>query len=352
MIESHLQKFLDEGVNARLFSGAAVAVFTPEHGVITVTAGTHSYGDQKLVSQNSLFDLASVSKSIVASAIVSLIEAGLIEADEPVAKYLSTGSGSGAESITLRHLLTHTAGLPSDVFVWKHEGLTEDERLKIAMASPLESLPDALFRYSCVGYVAAGKVVEAISGKGLQLLVSERVLEPLGLETMKFGPVGKELAVATEDESYVSRGMVRGEVHDELAWSLGGKVGNAGIFSNALDLLTFARTFLKEGDSTTRTILGEEGVRLMTESTLLPRHGASFGHGMGMRIADSSFMGYVNGIGHTGFTGTMFVVDRERQTAGVLLTNRVHPSRDLVDLSAFRTRFSILVASGLASLDG
>lgn len=352
MIDLALQQLLDEGVEAHLFSGAAAAVFTPEHGLVTTTSGTHSYDDQTIISQNSFFDLASVSKSIVATAIVSLIEEGMIGADEPVAQYLPIGRGSGAASITLRHLLTHTAGLPSDVFIWKQLNLTAQERMKIALASPLESLPDALFRYSCLGYIAAGKVAEVISGKSLQLLVTERVFAPLGLEMMTFGPVAKELAVATEDESYVGRGMVRGEVHDELAWSLGGKVGNAGIFSNALDLLTFARTFLKGGANNTGTILGKEGVRLMTESTLLPRHGAPFGHGLGMRIADSSYMGEVNGIGHTGFTGTMFVVDRERQTAGVLLTNRIHPSRDLVDLSAFRTRFNTVVASDLATLGG
>jgi CubicO group peptidase (beta-lactamase class C family) len=83
----------------------------------------------------------------------------------------------------------------------------------------------------------------------------------------------------------------------------------------------------------------------MTTSSLSPRHGAGFGQGMGLRIADADFMGTVRGLGHTGFTGTMFVSDPARGTAAVLLTNRVHPSRDRVGLAELRTRFSELAAS-------
>lgn len=350
-LKTQLRQLLAEGLAARLYSGAAAAVVTPEHSPMTVTVGTHSYHDQTSVSVDSLFDLASVTKTIVAAAVVSLIEEGLIEPDEPVAPYLAVGSGPGANSITLRQLLTHTAGLPANSFVWKDAHMTEEGRLTAALTPLLESAPDTIFRYSCLGYIAAGKLAEKITGKPLDSLVAERITAPLNLKTMTFGPVSAKRALATENESYIGRGQVHGEVHDELAWSLGSRVGNAGIFASASDLLAFARMFLQHERSNNRA-MHEEGLRLMSQSTLRPEHGTEFGHGMGLRIADPNFMGKVNGIGHTGFTGTMLMIDPERDTAAVLLTNRVNPSRNLVNLNPFRIRFNTIIAAASTQLSG
>lgn len=342
-----LNELLQEGLSARLFSGVSVEVTTPAHGLISLSKGTHAFDDPKIVTEQSLFDLASVSKTIVAAAIISLVEDGLLDPDEPIAPRLLVGSGPGSNLITLRHLLTHTSGISSNIFVWKRTDLNEQEKLETAFATPLEGPPGTTFRYSCFSYIAAGKLAEIVSGKPLSELVSERVTKPLGVKTMTYGPVDPDQAVATEDESYIGRGIVRGEVHDENSWFLGGRVGNAGIFATASDVMTFAKIFLREGEG--GNVLGERGLRLMSESTVGPEQGVTFGHGMGLRFADPAFMGEVEGLGHTGFTGTMFVVDRKRETAAVLLTNRVHPARDLIDLSSFRVRFSNLIASAVDS---
>lgn len=342
-----LSQLLEEGQSARLFSGVSVEVTTPVHGLISISKGTHAFDDPKPVTEQSLFDLASVSKTIVAAAIISLVEEGLLDPDEPIAPHLVVGTGPGTNLITLRHLMTHTSGISSDIFVWKRADLSAKEKLEVAFATPLEGPPGATFRYSCFSYIIAGKLAEIVSGKPLSTLVSERVTGPLGLTTMTYWPVDRDNAVATEDESYIGRGMVRGEVHDENSWSLEGQVGNAGIFATATDVMTFAKMFIREGDET--KVLGKEGLRLMSESTVGPEQGVTFGHGMGLRFADPAFMGEVEGLGHTGFTGTMFVVDRKRQTAAVLLTNRVHPHRDLIDLSSFRVKFSNLIAAAVDS---
>jgi CubicO group peptidase (beta-lactamase class C family) len=342
-----LAQLLEEGLTARLFSGASIEVITPVNGLISIVKGTHAFDDPKPVTEKSLFDLASVSKTIVAAAIVSLVEEGLLDPDEPIAPHLVVGHGPGAKLITLRHLLTHTSGISSDIFVWKRKDLSAKEKLEVAFATPLEGPPGATFRYSCFSYIVAGKLAEIVSGKPLSELVSERVTKPLGLKTMTYWPVDRDQAVATEDESYIDRGMVRGEVHDENSWSLGGQVGNAGIFATASDVMTFAKMFIREDDET--IVLGKQGLRLMSESTVGPEQGVTFGHGMGLRFADPAFMGDVKGLGHTGFTGTMFVVDRKRETAAVLLTNRVHPQRDRIDLSSYRVKFSNLIAAAVDS---
>lgn len=340
-----LDEILNCGAADRLYSGASVAVFTPQDQLVFSYVGTHAYGDDRGVSATSLFDLASVSKAFVATTILSLIEEGTLDPEQRVAEILKVGTGDGAEEITLRHLLTHTAGLPGDVFVWKEPTLSLEERWVKALAAPLHSRPDSIFHYACIGYIAAGRIAELVTGKTLVDLVTERIIHPLKLPRTQFGPVSREIAVATEDESFIGRGIVRGEVHDELAWSLGGHVGNAGIFSTAADVLTFARSLLSDGSDGAKPILGAYGRHLISTSFLTEKHGTAFGHSMGLRIGDPVFMGAVQGLGHTGFTGTMFVVDTERDTVTVLLTNRVHPSRELVDLQTFRSTVVELVAA-------
>lgn len=334
-----LQQLLDDGLRQGLYSGAAAGVRTPE-GRVTAFAGTHAFGDARRVGGASLFDLASVSKTFTAAVLLRLAGAGRIGLDDPVAPVLRVGTGRGAEAITPRMLLTHTSGLPAESFLWRDSpALAPEERLGAVLATALESEPDATYRYSCLGYIAAGAYAELVTGTPLEVLLDELVNGPLGLTSVGFGPVDTDRAVATEEQDWVSRGMVRGEVHDELNWYLGGRVGNAGLFGTVDDVLTFAASFL-DGH-----LLGAESLRLATTDQLSPRHGAVYGQGLGPRIRDRDLFGQVDAVGHAGFTGTLWLVEPERRIAAVLLTNRVHPQRDRVDIDPFRRRFSDRVAA-------
>ena len=144
---------------------------------------------------------------------------------------------------------------------------------------------------------------------------------------------------ATEDESYVGRGMLRGDVHDENAWSLGGAVGHAGVFGTAADLARLGEMIRLGGEL--------DGVRVLHEATVaamctdqLPAHlDPGFRQGLGVRIDDPTSMGALRGpgtVGHTGFTGTSLVIDRKGGRTVVLLTNRVHPSRTWSDVGHVR----------------
>ncbi|MFT4043092.1 MAG: serine hydrolase domain-containing protein [Gordonia sp. (in: high G+C Gram-positive bacteria)] len=339
-LASQLQAYLDDGHEHGLFSGAAIAVRTPSSRS-TAYAGTHAYDDATAVTSRSLFDLASVSKTFVATILVRLIEQGIIDPDEPVAQRFPISVGDAADRITVRMLLSHTSGLPAEASLWRNPDVPHDERLSRVLATGLETPPGETFRYSCVGYVAAGALAEHLTGTPLPQLLSDYVTTPLALADTTYGPVSASAAVATENQPYLRRGMVRGEVHDELNWYLGGRVGNAGIFSTAPDLLAFAESVLDH------SLLGHDAYRLMTTNTLTPAHGAGFGHSLGLRLGDPGFMGGIRGFGHTGFTGTMWVVDPRRETVVVLLTNRVHPHRDRVDLSAYRRGLCDLVASAV-----
>lgn len=333
-----LQELLDEGLASGLYSGAAAGIWTPDARELAF-AGTHAYGDPSPVGAESLFDLASVSKTFTAAVLLKLVESGRVGLDDEVAAVLPVGSGMGASGITLRMLLTHTAGLPDISFLWRDSpGIAPEERRDAVLATPLQSAPGAEYRYSCIGYIAAAAYAEKVTGESFPVLLDELVTGPLGVTSVRYGPVAPASAVATEEEPWAGRGLVRGEVHDETSWYLGGVSGNAGLFGTADDVLTFAHSFV-DG-----RLLGPAALHEATTDQLAAGIESPHGQGIGPWIADRDVFGDVEAFGHPGFTGTLWLAIPETGTAAVLLTNRVHPSRDRVDLDPFRRRFAAWAA--------
>ncbi|MGB4136813.1 MAG: serine hydrolase domain-containing protein [Microbacterium sp.] len=335
---SAMQRLTDQVVEEALAAGlgTAAAAGIAHRGQRAVSFGGHLALDApEPVAEESLFDLASITKTYTAAVLLQLVNDGRIDPDAPVGSVIDVGSGRGAPEITLRMLLTHTAGFPHDVFLWRDEpGMDPMERLERVIRTPLESAPGAVFRYSCTGYIAAGVIAERLTGKSLPQLVSEFVTGPLGVSRTRYGPVEPECAVATEDMSFIGRGMVRGQVHDELSWWLGGRTGNAGLFAPVGDVLSFAESFLDD------RLLGPRGWPLAVTPADIAGPDPGFGHTLGLRTADHGFMGRASGVGHTGFTGTMWWADPHHQVAVVLLTNRVHPTRRGAEPGPLRRAFS------------
>ncbi|WP_187292833.1 serine hydrolase domain-containing protein [Beutenbergia cavernae] len=328
----------DAVVAGRLAPAAIVAIRTPA-GEAVAAAGAQTYDDgAPLVDADAVVDLASLTKAYVATTVLTLAERGVLDMDAPVSPLLAVGRGEDADAITLRHLLTHTSGLPAVSFAWRD---VEGEALFDAvLASDLEAAPGERFTYSCLGYVAAGRLAEIATGRPLADLVAELVAVPVGARTLQYGPVGDGAAVLpTEVEPH--RGLVRGAVHDEMAHAFGRPVGNAGLFGTAADLLALGGGLLGDGG------ISPAVVAALSTDALGPlgtRDLPGYGQSLGLRIGDAGFMGGVDGVGHTGFTGTSLVVDRERGTVAVLLTNRVHPSRERSDVGPSRAALADAVA--------
>ncbi|MCG5218508.1 serine hydrolase domain-containing protein [Streptosporangium sp. KLBMP 9127] len=317
---------------------AAVAVVAVEGTTVaTVAAGElERYSGQAAellperppARHDSIFDLASITKLFTTVVVLSLVEEGRLDLDEPVAARLPPSYG-GAPEVTLRHLLTHTAGLPPsrrpDLEIPGDGPDVHAARMDTVLSTPPAHPVGDRYLYSDVGMVTVGRVAEIAGGAPLDALVRARITVPLGLADTGYRPAAelRPRIAATEDKpERPETGCVRGEVHDETAYALGGVAGHAGIFATAGDVTRFGE-MLRTGGA---PILRPETVAEMTRDHQVK--GSVFRHGLGVRIGDPGITGpLTDAFGHSGFTGTSLVIDPAGRLTVVLLTSSVHPLR-------------------------
>ncbi|WP_338674822.1 serine hydrolase [Streptomyces sp. SCSIO 30461] len=284
------------------------------------------------MAPDTVFDLASVSKLFTSVLAVQLIERGELGLDDRVAAYLPRFGAAGKQGITVRQLLTHTSGLRP--WIPLYEEPTREARLRRLWREAPTRPPGSGYRYSDLGMITLQLVLEEITGRGLDVLLSDEITAPLGMGRTRFNPppAWKPSIAATEDArppwSGLARGLVWGEVHDENAWAFGGVAGHAGVFSCAWDLAVLARALLNGGVYGRARILARESVELMFTDFNTRFPGA--GHGLGFELCRRWYMGAMatpRSAGHTGFTGTSLVLDPSTDSFLVVLGNSVHPVR-------------------------
>ena len=340
-----IRDVLERAIADSAFPGA-VAVVGSSDGILA----THGVGvlDRAIPVRpdgETLWDLASLTKVVaLTSAMIVLVDEGRIDLDAPVQRYLPEWTGEGKERVTVRHLLTHSSGLPAWRPLYK-EAVGPAEAAALVLATPLDTVPGARMVYSDLGIILAGKIVERIAGQPLDVFVRERVFEPLGMHSTMYRPAASLVPriAPTEFDPWRQR-QPRGEVHDENAFALGGVAGHAGLFSTASDLARLARAYLNGGSL--------DGVRFARAETLerfTARQDPALSHraigwetptgsnSAGRLLSQSAF-------GHTGFTGTSIWIDPERDLFVVLLTNRVNPTRQNLRISRVRVALADAIA--------
>jgi len=280
--------------------------------------------------RDTIFDLASMTKLFTSILVVQQIERGAIRLEEPVATYLPAFAANGKGDITIRNLLTHTSGLKPWMPLWS---AWPDEASRIAAVLDVAptSPPGTTYVYSDLNMITLGVLLERQTGQGLDQLVRERITGPLGMTDTMFNPPAslKPRIAAEEYQPSTGRGIVWGTVHDENAWSLGGVAGHAGLFSTAHDLAVLAQSLLNGGRYGQVRVLSEASVR-----TLFTNYNQAFpgnAHGLGFELDQRWYMDALTSpvtAGHTGYTGTSIVIDPLSHSFVILLTNRVHPSRN------------------------
>ncbi len=290
------------------------------------------------VNNRTIYDLASLTKPCATTmAAMLLFDKGLLDLDEKVSATLPVFAGKGKEYITIRHLLTHSSGLPPFIRLWKIAD-TPRAMLDSLLACDLVYTPGTEIRYSCMGMILLQKVIEAKTGQSLDLFLQKNLYQLLGLRNTFFNPPPEVWGNLAPTEYDPERGgIVHGRVHDENAFYLGGVSGNAGLFSTARDLAILSQLLINKGNYKGQQYIYPETVDLFTKPQNMVA-GSFRTLGWGIPSGNSSAGQYfsVNSIGHTGFTGTSIWIDPEKKLAGILLTNRVHPTRDNHKLYDFR----------------
>jgi beta-N-acetylhexosaminidase len=347
---------LDQAVADHAFPGGVLAVGY-QGELIVHEFGRQTYDSKSpAVNVDTIYDAASLTKPVVTATLVSMqVEAGRIGLDLPVARYIPEWNNGPnpdwRKTVTVRNLLTHSSGLPAhqDYFLTLH---SNREFIAAICKEPLEYAPGTKTIYSDLGFILLGEIVERSTGKAVDQLARDQIFAPLDLSSTMFNPPKNLLnrIAPTENDTAFRKRLIRGEVHDENAFAMGGVAGHAGMFSTASDLAVFCQMLLNGG------IYGHH--RLLTRATIsqftAPQAVAGNTRTLGwMTPTPNSSSGQYfspRTFGHLGFTGTSIWIDPDRQLFVILLTNRVNPTRENDKIAAVRPAVhdAVIESLGLA----
>jgi CubicO group peptidase (beta-lactamase class C family) len=324
-----MSRRLSEVLRAELERGVREGVFPAGAAAVAV-------GDEPAVAHESesgrIFDIASLTKPFVATLIHRLCARRALDIDRPVRALWPEVQDRPVAAETLRALLSHRAGLPPWLPLHRdHQG----RAVVLAAAAATTDAPRPT--YSDLGYLIVGEIAQRAAGEPLSAALSREVLEPLGLFSVRWGPVRPEETLPTGFCADRQR-VVHGEVNDENAAAAGGIAGHAGLFAHVADVCRLGRAWLAALDGAEGALLPADVAR----RAVTPLQPGTHALGWDTTKPDGSSAGTLMGprtFGHLGFTGCSLWVDPEARLVVALLTNRTHPTRDNVAIRTFRPAF-------------
>jgi serine-type D-Ala-D-Ala carboxypeptidase len=355
---SHVDQLMRKGLAQRVFPGAVL--LAGREGMILFE---RAYGQADLFSRlpmtvDTCFDLASLTKPLAtAAAAMLLVQTGRLDLDQPCGQYDRVLEGTDKAGLTPRQLLTHCSGLPAHrpYFMRLHR-LSRAERdnqfLRWLIAEPLLWKPGERVEYSDLGFLLLQRLIEAITLMRLDRFLHHNLYRPLGIERLFFPVTAvhpEKVAFAATELCPLRGRLLCGEVHDDNAHAIGGVGGHAGLFGTAGAVHALLRVLLEcaQGDGA-----GNFFDTTVVRQFFARKKGTNWALGFDTPSADCSSAGHFLGrdsVGHLGFTGTSFWMERTRAIIVILLTNRVHPSRYNVNIRAFRPLLHDAVVSALSS---
>jgi len=333
-IDSHRLHYADEIIlqaiqNSEIPGAVLAVVYKGKMAYLKAFGNKQIYPDTIPMDVNTVFDMASVSKSMsTAISTMILVERGQLRFLDRVDRYIPGFQGN----IRIIHLLTHSSGLPSYANVdslqkW-YGPPNPDNLIEYISTCKRYFTPSTEFQYSCLNFITLQRIIETVSGKNLRDFAKDNIFDVLGMTHTDYNPSGETLEWVAPTEKQKDGSVLRGFVHDPLARIMNGGIsGNAGVFSNADDLAILSVALLNKGEYKGHRILSPQGVKTMTT---VPYNLQSIGRTPGW----DSYSDYASNqgdllnadtYGHTGYTGTSLVIDPDNDLAIILLTNRVHP---------------------------
>lgn len=343
-----IRRVLDEAV-----ASAAFTAVTAEVGGTGVRVWRHSRGqlalaDRTPVTDDTIFDLASLTKVLATTTLALQMESRRqLDVETPVASMMAAWSRLDRRRVTIRDLLEHASGLPAHRPYYLSQSGRASFEHAIAF-EPLEYTPRSQSVYSDLGFILLGFLLEDRGGAAIDSLFAEwRASAGVGGE-IGFGvePSWRGRIAATEEDTWRGR-LLCGEVHDENASALGGVAGHAGLFGTASAVGAIARWWLARlrGADDPATGITAAHARAYAQRSTVPGSSRALGWDTMLPTSSCGTKWSTGAVGHTGFTGTSLWIDPPRDRYAVLLTNRVHPTRATDRISAIRREFHDAVAT-------
>ncbi len=342
---------LERAVAARAFPGAVLAVGEAGHPAQVLARGHLSYAaDAPRVAPDTIYDLASLTKVVATTAVaMALYQDGVMDLEEPVRRWLPEFRGELKDQVTARHLLSHSSGIAWWAPLFK-ELSGQEAFVRRICETPLESPAGARTVYSDMGFILLGAVLERVAGRPLGALAQQRVFDPLGMAETGYRPSQSLRPRVAPTEVCAWRGrLVHGEVHDENAYAMGGVAPHAGLFGTAPELARLARMLAEGGLWQGRRIFEPVTIERFTRRAGIPGSTRALGwdtpNPTGYSTAGSLMSRLA--FGHIGFTGTSLWIDPTRGAFVILLSNRIHPTRDNEGIRAVRPAVADAVVEAL-----
>jgi CubicO group peptidase (beta-lactamase class C family) len=313
-------QLLDSAIAANLIAGGVVVIGNHDGILATVARGRmDARPDAPLLDENTIFDLASLTKVIATTpAVMKLLDKGRISLNDPISRWFPQFKRSKGD-ITILNLLTHTSGL-TDFDV--KAGQSMKSAIRKAAAERRRPRPGSRFEYADINFIILGELVHRVSGTSLDVFCHDKLYAPLGAQNTMFLPPRELDASIAPTLGYSS-----GTVQDRNSRRLGSVAGHAGLFSSANDLSRYARMLLGSGAIDGRRILSEKSVTQMTTPYFCSANGTIRSPGWDMKSHYSSpkgdnFSEY--SFGHTGYSGSSIWIDPKLDLFVIVLTNRLN----------------------------
>ena len=379
-----IDSLIENSIKLKAFPGAQIYLKSSDY-TYSKSYGFHTYDSLVQVEQNHLYDLASITKTLAATlAIMKLYDEKRLRLDDIISKYIKNLNGSNKKNSSFHELLIHQSGwkpyISHQLALIKKSGKlksrfinTKDSKNRTELAKNLfikNSYYNKIVRkikrtkieskgeylYSGLFFCLVPEIIKNITGKSFQNYLNESFYSKIGVNLM-FNPAKNyqiNKIVPTENDDTFRKQLIQGYVHDETAAIMGGISGNAGLFGSANDVGKISKLLLNKGRFNNEQLINESTVKYFSNPENYKNESAIRGLGFdkprltssgnitpSQKFSDSSY-------GHTGFTGTFFWIDPEKQTIIVLLTNRVYPTRsyeNLYDLDVRRKLIDLVMGN-------
>lgn len=353
-----VDQMMKEAITDEVFPGGVLLVAGLDSVVFFEAYGYADIFSKRPMTNETVFDLASLTKPLATTlAVMQLVSQHKLRLEQNLGSVLPLLYNSEKSRITLKQLLCHTSGICDYRPYYESLDKLPPERRRDALreflvSEPLINPPGAKVLYSDLGFMLLNWVVEQVSERRLDQFVDAEIYAQLGIEKLFFVNLDSEprnVQFAATERCPWRDTLINGVVHDENAYAVGGIEGHAGLFGTAKDVYRLLFVLLTDFYGKSESILFEK--KLM--QTFLIRDGSS-GRPLGFDapLSTGSSCGQYfskKSVGHLGFTGTSFWMDLDRGVIVILLTNRVHPSRDNVKIKDFRPQLHDVVMTLIES---